>query len=433
MNKFASKFHPSKLREVTKILSLNLLLMLICTSTVSAQLTLEECYQKARTNYPLLKRSTLIEQTKQLSVKNISKGYLPQININGQATYQSDVTTLPISLPNTEIPTISKDQYKVYGEVVQPLTNGAYLKPQKQLAEANSIIEKQQLETDLYQLKERINQLFFGILLIDEQLIQTQLIKSELEANIEKVEAAILNGTAIRNNADLLTAEVLNLNQRLTEMKSQRRALVEMLGFFINQEISHTATFQRPDNQSIDTKSNRPELKLFNAQKQIFAIQNSLLQADKKPKLSLFLQTGYGRPALNFLNNDFDFYYLGGLRLNWNISSFYTAKNSQQLINIKQQNIEIQEETFLFNTNVAATQQSNEINKFQELLNSDDELVTLRTKIKNRANEQLTNGLITTTDYLSFITAEDKAKQAKILHEIQLLMAQYALKITTGN
>lgn len=416
-----------------KITALYAVFFFVSISDVSAQLTLESCYEKARQNYPLLKRSALIENTRQLSVENIAKGYLPQFNLNGQATYQSDVTALPITLPNVEIPTISKDQYKVYADIVQPLTNGAYLKPQKQLADQQSIIEQQQLETELYQLKDRINQLFFGILLIDEQEAQTLLIRQDLAANIRKGSAAVVNGTAIQNNVDLLTAEVLKLNQRLIEMRAQRRALTDILGYFIEEKIAENVVLQLPVNQVVMSEIERPELSLFAAQKQTFVIQESLLRADKKPKLNLFLQSGYGRPALNFLNNDFDFYYIGGLRLNWNLSALYTTKNSQQLLDIKRRQIDVQEETFLFNTKVAASQQLNDILKYQSLITSDDELVILRTKIKNRANEQLENGIITATDFLSFTTAEDQAKQTKILHEIQLLMAQYALKTTTGH
>ena len=397
-----------------------------------AQLTIDMCYEQARNNYPLIKRQELIKHTEQLTLGNIAKGYLPQISINGQATYQSDVTSLPIELPNVDIPTISNDQYKVYGEITQPLTRGAYLKPQKELARANADIEKQQLETELYKLRERINQLYFGILLIDEQLVQTALVKKELEANIKKVEAAVENGTAIRNAADLLLAETINVNQRLIEMQSQRNALTETLGYFINRQVNENTKLQVPEQQQVNSTLSRPELRLFEAQKQAFNFQRDLLRADKKPKLNLFLQTGYGRPALNFLSNDFEFYYLGGLRLNWNLSAFYTDKNSQQLLNIKEQNVQLQEDTFRFNTNAVITQQTNEVAKYQQLLSEDEYLINLRTRIKNRANEQLINGLITATDYLNYINAEDQAKQNKILHEIKLLSAQYELKTTTG-
>lgn len=254
-----------------------------------------------------------------------------------------------------------------------------------------------------------------------------------MEANVRKTNAAVVNGTAIQNNVDLLTAEVLKINQRLIEIQAQRQALTNILGYFIKEDINENTELQRPNEQEVIKEINRPELSLFAVQKQAFGIQGDLLRADTKPTLNMFFQGGYGRPALNFLNNEFDFYYLGGLRLNWNLSSLYTIKNSQQLVNIKLREVETQEETFLFNTNIATVQHRNEINKYQLLLNTDDELLSLRSKIKNRADEQLINGLITATDYLSFVTAEDQAKQSKILHEIQLLMAQYSLKTTTGN
>ncbi len=412
------------------------LFLLSCSITLAqAQqlLTIDSCYTLAKNNYPLIKQMEILEKAKDYSLDNASKGYLPQFGINGQATYQSAVTALPISLPFIKVPSLSKDQYKIYGEINQPLTDVFTINQQKKLIEANTIVEEQKIEVELYKLKERINNIYFGILLIDAQIQQTELLKKDIQSGLDKTNASINNGIALKSSADLLKAELLKANQRTIELKTTRKGYSEMLGLFINQKMDENTKFLTPIPQKVSENINRPELKLFDAQKKIVDVQNTLITTKNIPRLGLFLNSGYGRPALNMLSNDFEFYYYGGLRLNWNLSGFYTFKKEKQLLTLNQNSFDIQNETFLFSTRLSMTQQNSEINKFQELITTDNEIIALREKIKSTSKSQLENGTTTTIDYMTYVNAEDQAKQNLLLHQIQLLIAQYNYQTTSGN
>ena len=406
------------------------LLASVITTAQSNSITLDTCYFLAKQNYPLIKQQELIAKTNEYTLENISKGYLPQINISGQATYQSDVTQLPKTIPG--VPVLTKDQYKIYAEINQPVYDGGAIKEQKKLQEANTIVDQQKLEVELYKLKDRINQLFFGVLLIDEQLKQNALMKNDIQLGLNKTNAAITNGTALKSNADVLKAELLKASQQTIELNANRKAFMDMLGLFINRQLDQNTVLIKPKNIIPSQEIKRPELLMFDYQNKIFDAQNNLLTVKNRPKVSFFVQGGFGKPAFNILSNSFDAYYTGGLRLNIPLSGFYTLKNERALINTNRQNIGVQKETFLFNTQFTLKQQNADIIKLQEILKTDDEIIPLRTNIKNTALAQLDYGVINSSDYLREVNAEDNAKQNKIIHEIQLLMAQYNERNTVG-
>jgi len=410
-----------------------LFLSVIGFAQPSNTLTIGQCYELAKTNYPLAKQMALIEKTKEYTIDNISKGWLPQLSINGQGTYQSDVTKVPISLPNVTIPELSKDQYKAYGEIYQPLTDGYTIQQQKQLATANAATEQQKLAVELYKLKERINQLFFGMLLIDAQVQQTVFLKKDIQSGIEKTNAAIANGTALKSSADILQAELLKTDQHSIELKASRKGYADMLAVFINQPVNENTQLIPPAAPTITAGINRPELQLYEVQKNSFAVQDKLIKAKNLPRAGLFAQGGYGRPGLNMLSNEFAGYYIGGLKLNWNFTGFYTAKKEKAILKINQATIDVQKETFLLNTNLALSQQNSELLKFQELIDTDKEIIRLREKIKQTSNSQLENGTLTSLDYLTYVNAEDQARQNMLLHQVQLLLAQYNYQTTSGN
>lgn len=400
----------------------------------SRSLKLEECYILARQNYPLVRQHLLIEKSNNYTIENISKGALPQFSISGHTSYQSDVTTLPIQLPGVNVPSMSKDQYRLTGEVSQPLTDLITVKQQKELQEANRHIQEQNLEVELYKVKDRINQLFFGILLIDEQLAQNNLTKKDIQTGINKVTAALRNGTEFRSSLDKLKAEMLKARQRDIDLRSSRAAYTTMLGLFINQTINDSTGIERPAEITSTTTINRPELTAYDFQKKTYDLQNGLINTRSLPKFSLFVQGGLGKPSpVNMLSNELSGYYIGGLRLNWSLSSFYTLKKEKKINDIAKDAIEVQRETFLFNTNQLLSQQSEEINKLQKLINTDREIVDLRTSVKTASGAQLENGVITVNDYLREVYAEELARQSVSLHQIQLLIAQYNYKTTSGN
>jgi outer membrane protein TolC len=375
----------------------------------------------------------LIKQSGQYSVDNIARGFWPQVQIMGQASYQSEVTQLPIKIPGMNIPTLSQDQHKLYADVNQTLYDGGVNKQQQALQKSNTAAELQKTETELYKLKERINQFYFGILLVDAQLKQTDILKADLNNMLERVNAGIKGGIALNSQAELIQAEMLKLEQRTIELNSGRTAYINMLGLFINRNLPPNTTLVTPVSLNSSTTISRPELQIFDLQNQLLVNQQNLLTAKNRPKLSVFVQAGFGRPALNMLNNDFKSYYIGGLRLNMPISGFYTLKNEKAIIQLNYDLIEAQRAGFLFNTNLQLKQQEAEVEKIQKLLNTDDALINLRISIRKTAAIQLENGVLQTTDYLHELNAEDQARQNKALHQIQLLMTAYSIANTAGH
>lgn len=413
------------------------LLILSSAIVVSGQatLTIESCYDLARNNYPAIKQKALIAQSTEFTIANVRTGFLPQLSISAQATYQSDVTQVPVSIPGFSVETLSKDQYKIYGELSQAIYDGGTIKNQKALTETTSKVEDQRIEVELYQIRERVNQLFFGILLLDEQLLQVKLLQKDLQTNISRTEAALRNGVAFKTNLDLLQAEFLKSEQRVIEMNSMRQAYLSMLGSFINQALANNTVLQKPVVLSVEDNPTiaRPELTLFNYQNEMLAAQYGLGKTKNMPRVGLFIQAGYGKPALNMLKNEFDTYYLGGVRLNWNLSGFYNSRRDKQMLDINLQKVDAQKETFLFGMNQQTSQQREELVKLQKLIEVDDKIIELRLRIRKTAEVQEENGIITTNDYLRELNAEDQAKQNKALHEIQLLMTAYAYQNTIGN
>ncbi len=413
------------------ILSVSMLVAASCAYAQTGSLTLQQCYQLAEQNYPLVKQRELITHSNQYTLESASKGWLPQVAIYGQATYQSDVTTLPLNMPGVE--QLSKDQYKVYAELNQVIYDGGAIKQQKKLQEAASSIDQQTLEIQLYQLKERISQLFFGILLLDEQEKQNALVQKDIRLALNKTQAAIDNGSALKSSAALMKAEVLKTSQRSTELAATRKAYAEMLSLFINQPVDETTLLSKPEPVLSTKEIRRPELQLYANQQNAVNAREKLLLSRNYPRLNFFVQGGYGRPAFDILDDSFKSFYIGGLRLTIPLSGFYTLRNDKALLAISRQSSEVQKETFLFNTGLSIRQQSAETEKFSKLLSTDDEIISLRTAIKNTAAVQLENGIISSSDFLRELNAEDAAKQNRILHEIQLLSSQYQQNITTGN
>ncbi|HEX8039801.1 MAG TPA: transporter, partial [Chryseosolibacter sp.] len=176
-----------------------------------------------------------------------------------------------------------------------------------------------------------------------------------------------------------------------------------------------------------------PELELFQFQRRALDVSRGLLAARKRPRLEFFVQGGYGRPALNMLENEFKFYYIGGLRLSWLLSGYYTFAKEKQLLNVRQQSLDVQQETFLFNTRLTLRQEQGEVEKLRRLIEVDDTIIALRARVKETASVQLEQGVISASDYVREVNAEDRAIQDRVLHEVQLLMAQARYEFTNGH
>lgn len=421
-------------------------LALVCFSIFahSQVLTLDSCRQKARLNYPLLKQYGLIEKTADYNISNANKAYLPQLNLMVKATYQSDVTEIPASLGQAisqltgkpfSFPSLSKDQYQAVLEVNQLIWDGGLVSAQKKSIQATGEAEKQKLEVDLYALNDRINNLYFGIMLLKEQLNQNEILRNELATNLKKVEAYKQNGIAQQSDVDAIKVEQINVLQRQTDLKAVLSTYLQMLSAFTGLEITEHSVLDKPilPETTIATENKRPELYLFDSLHKMLDSQRDAVYAANLPKLGVFAQGGYGRPGLNMFTSEFSTFYIGGVRLTWNISGFYTQKTNLNKIDVSKKNIEVQRETFLFNNSLITKQQFNEIEKLKITLKNDDEIIRLRTNIKKAAEAKVTNGTLTVTDLLREINAESIAKQTRILHETQLYMAVYQFKNNINN
>ncbi len=410
----------------------------ILSSAIQAQelkqLTLRQAYEFSQKNYPVIQQKQLVQQTAAINIDNLQKGFLPQVTISGQASYQSDVTKVNISLPGFTIEPPSKDQYKLVTDVSQLIYDGGITKEQKKLQSLNAAVENEKVEVELYKLKERINQIYLGILYLNEQLKQIDLVKNDIQTGIKKVEAQVQNGVAFKSNLAMLKAELLKTEQRAIEIRSSKKGLVDALSLFIGQPLNEEVNLETPANPVVILNSEvaRPELTLFSNQTKLIEQQNKIITAKNLPKASLFAQGGYGKPGLNMLKNDFDFFYIGGVRFNWSLGNLYTKKKDKELVQVNKKLVAIQQETFLLNTNTQLKQQQAEIDKLQQLLQTDTAIIALRKTVTDAAKAQLENGVITANDYLKEINAEDQARQSQITHRVQLLQAQINYQTISG-
>lgn len=414
-----------------------LLLLILFSKQATAQtinhLTLSEAYDLAQKNYPVIKQKDLIKQTENLTIENLRKGYLPQVTLSGQATHQSDVTGFNVSFGPIHLEAPDKDQYKVLADLNQVIYDGGVIKHQKETAQLNAEVQQQQVEVELYEIKDRINQVYLGVLYIDEQIKQADLTKQDILNGIRRVEAQVNNGVALKSGLNELKAELLQNDQRVIELKASRKGFIETLALFLNQSLSETVVFERPPViAEIDSNITRPELKLYNNQSNLILQQNRLVTAKNLPKTSLFAQGGYGKPGLDFLKNETAWFYTAGIRFNWVLGGLYTIKREKQINEVSKEIVDIQKETFILNTRTKLKQQQSEVDKYRQLAETDQAIIDLRDQVKVASLAQLENGVTTADDYLRVVNEEDQSRQSLIIHEIQLLQAQINYQTTLG-
>ena len=412
-----------------------LILLTFVSLHTRGQLTIENCHEKAKTNYPLVRKYDLINQSSGLNLQNASRGYLPQISLSAKATYQTEVPGIPVSIPNIDVPTINKDQYQIVAELNQTIWDGGVISSRKQGINAARDVEQSRYEVDMYALNERISDLFFGILLLDEQLKLSRIYSDELNENHTKIKAMIANGVANSADLDAISVEQLSVSQRRTELETMRKAYSDMLSYFIGEPAGSDLKFIKPnirdlhvDVSDANAWSLRPEKAFFDAGIRQLEAQQKTVSAQTMPKISAFVQGGYGNPGLNMFKNEFSAFAIGGLRLTWNFSGFYTRKNDMLKINSDISAIEISREIFDFNNRLLTTRQQAEITKYRKIIDDDSRIVELRGNIKRASEAKVENGTMSVTDLVRDISAEQAAFQNKTLHEIEMLKSIYNMK-----
>lgn len=397
-------------------------------------LTIDDCYAAAFAAYPIQKQTDLVRQSEELAQQNLTQTrQLPQLSLNGQATWQSDVTSLPIELPNVSIQKLSKDQYKLTLDANYILFDGGLLPLQRRSVQLNAALEIQRIDLQRNQLREQVNALYMNVLLTDENIGLTNALRKDLTNRIEKMLANLKFGTAAQINADVLEAERLKTDQRLDELNTSHRGLRDALALLTGLIITSETTLMMPVVLTENLALQRPELKLYDLQRAVAEAQRTQADNRRMPRLSAFAQTGIGRPGLNFLDNSFRGLFIGGLRLNWNLSNTYTLKNDKALLFIAQQQTDSQQTIFERNVAIQLRQQQTEIDRLAGLLASDQKIVALREKIRRTAAVQVDNGVLASRDYLTELNAENQAQLNQKLHELQLVLAKVNYRTITGN
>lgn len=407
----------------------------------SAQMTLDECQRLAWANYPLLKKYNLIKQTTDFSVKNINRGYLPQLSFNGQVTYQSDVATLPDVLSNLlenngyTVKGLDKDQYRFSLDLNQTIWDGGNMEAQKEAATVQGEVQMAQTDVDMYAVRDRINNLYFGILLIEDKIQLNKDLQELLMSNCSKLENMCKNGIAMQADVNTMRAEYLKVRQQMTELLSTQKSFQQILGLFIGKPANEITELQKPSGSMPDSYENkRPELEMFNAQIRQKTAQRKLLNSSIRPKLSLFAQGYYGYPGYDMFNDMFDHDFtlngIVGVRLSWNISKLYTHKNDRLKIDVAKRQIENAREVFLFNNSLQSVQETVAIDKYRKVLAEDNEIISLRTSVRQAAEAKLEHGVIDVNNLLQEITRENQARTEQSSHEIEMLKHIYELKHT---
>jgi outer membrane protein TolC len=422
------------------------LLILILAPTVfgisRAQLTLDTCQALARENYPTIRQYGLVAKSTDYNVANVKTAWWPQLNLSAQATYQSEAAGFPEKMQSIynqmgiNLKGIHRDQYRVALDVNQMVYDGGATRANRAQAEAAGKVATEQVNVSLYDIRSRVNDLYFGILLIKEQLSQNLLLQNLLQDDLKKMQSCVRNGVAMQSDADVVEAQLLTTHQQQTELEAAGASYRDMLALFIGRAIAENTTFEKPNPLSLNSMevSSRPELNLYNARIAQSEVRKAAINASLKPKFSLFATGFYGYPGYNMfedmLHPRLRLNAIVGARIQWNMGAFYTKKNDLSKIDNEQRQIETERATFLFNTRMQSTQQQNNTDKLLRLKSEDDRIVALRTSVRKASESKLANGVIDTNRLLSDLTSEHRAKLDLVIHEVEWLQAQYQLKNT---
>ena len=405
--------------------------------------TLDDCQQAAEKNYPLIQQYGLIEKTIQLTVANIQRGWLPQVSAQAQATYQSDVTAWPSEMKammsgmGIDMKGLTKDQYRVGIDVQQTIYDGGVIGSQKRIAREQGKVQAAQNEVNIYNVRKRVNEMYFGLLLLDEQIKLNTDLQTLLAGSERKLESMTKRGTAAESDLQSVKAERLNAVQKGTELVSQKQMLQRMLSTFCGIEVNNIQKPQvKADGRNLTTGNQRPELKVLDAQISVLNAQERALNAALMPKVGVFAQGFYGYPGLNMfedmMRHKWSLNGIIGTRVTWNIGALYTRKNDKAKLQLQRDMTESSREVFLFNNNLEQIQQNENIERYQKLMAHDGEIISLRQAVRKAAESKLAHGIIDVNDLVREINQENAAFVQQSVHEIEMLKEIYDNKYTIG-
>ena len=397
--------------------------------------TLEECQRAAENNYPLIRQYGLIDKTTELTVDNIQKGWLPQVSALAQVTYQSDVTSWPDQMKSMmtgmgiDMKGLKKDQYKIGVDVSQIVYDGGVLSSQKAIAREQGSVQKAQNDVSMYQIHKRVNEMYFSLLMLNEQIKLNSDLQKLLEGNERKLASMVNGGTAAKSDLQSVKAERLNVVQQATNLTSQKQMLQRILSAFCGLEVRDVRKPVAPYKGARKRSEQRPELTALDAQIGLLNAREKALDAAMKPKFGVFAQGYYGYPGLNMfedmMSHDWSLNGIIGARLTWNIGALYTRKNDKAKLQLQRSLTESNREVFLFNNNLEQIQQNDNIERFRKLMAGDEEIISLRSAVRKSAESKLSHGIIDVTDLVREINAENAARVQMSVHEIEMLKEMY--------
>ena len=402
--------------------------------------TLEQCQQAAERNYPLIAQHDLIARTTDLTVANIQKGWLPQVTATAQATLQNAVPAWPDEMKGlmqqmgVDMKGLAKDQYRVGLDVQQTVYDGGAISAQKRVARQQGVVQQAQLDVDLYGVRKRVNEMYFALLLLEDQIKLNSDLQEVLAASEKKLTSMVKHGTAAQCDLSSVKAERLNVVQQQTTLESQRNVLRAMLSTFCGLEVTAPV---KPSPVSVNGSNNRPELRLIDSQLSLADAQERALDAALLPRLGVFAQGYYGYPGYNMfkdmMGREWSWNGMVGARLTWNIGALYTRHNDKARIQLQRETAQRQRETFLLNNRLEQLQQDEAIERYRKLMTQDDEIIVLRQQVRKAAESKLSHGIIDVNDLVRDISSENAARVQRSIHEIEMLKGQYDLKYITND
>ena len=417
-----------------------LLTSLLASLAVCAQPSVERCKEMAREHYPLIRRYGLIEQSRDYTLSNAARAWLPQVTLSGQATLQSDVVSWPeefesmLAMQGLDMPGIRRDQYKVQIDVQQTLWDGGKSRTDRAIAESEAAQERMSTEVELYAVDSRVEDIYFGILLMQEQQRQIGEMMQRLQTNLDHMNVLVENGMVMQADADAVEVQLLTQRQSLGQVEARLQSFRRILGLFIGDELGEAPLPMPVAEEPVGYDSERPELQLMDAQMALLQAREQMVDVSLAPRVALFAQGYYGYPGLNMFENMVSHRWtlngIVGVRMNWNISSLYTSKTSRRQLQNARDNVMLQREVFAFNSRLQAEQESAEVRRIREAIADDDRIVALRSRVREAAEARLQEGMIDTHDLLGTISDETSAKIARSTHQIELVKAIYDLKHT---
>ena len=421
-----------------------LILALIMLPMPALGQTLEECQQAAEKNYPLIQQYGLIEKTTELTVANIRKGWLPQVSVQAQATYQNKVVAWPdemqpmMSGMGINMEGLKKDQYRVGIDVQQTIYDGGVMGSQKRIAREQGKVQEAQNEVNIYNVRKRVNEMYFGLLLIDEKIKLNTDLQTLLAGNERELESMTERGTAAESDLQSVRAERLNAVQKGIELESQKQMLLRMLSTFCGLEVKEVSKPQATaEDGGLMAENRRPELRALDAQIGVLNAQEKALNAALMPKIGAFAQGYYGYPGLNMfedmMRHQWSWNGIVGARLTWNIGALYTRKNDKAKLQLQRDLTENNRDVFLFNNNLDQIRQRENIERYRKLMAQDGEIISLRQAVRKAAESKLTHGIIDVNDLVREINQEHAACVQQSVHEIEMLKEIYDNKYTTNN